>query len=84
MSVTLFATNFGKTKFCRVSFGSSMFCDRLIARHIALDRDLAAQQTDTEGRYFDERLRERESARKAAAARSSMEFERTRQYETDY
>ncbi|EIE26497.1 hypothetical protein COCSUDRAFT_46111 [Coccomyxa subellipsoidea C-169] len=48
------------------------------------DRDLAAQQTDTEGRYFDERLRERESARKVAAERSSMEFERTRQYETDY
>ncbi len=48
------------------------------------NRDLAAQQTDTEGRYFDERLRERESARKVAAERSSMEFERTRQYETDY
>ncbi|CAL8466800.1 g6336 [Coccomyxa elongata] len=44
------------------------------------DRDLAAQQTDTdtEGRYFDERLRERELARKAAA-RSPMEFERTKE-----
>ncbi len=50
---------------------------------LLLYRDLAAQQTDTEGRYFDERLRERELARKAAA-RSPLEIERTKEYERDY
>lgn len=52
---------------------------------LSLYRDLAAQQTDTdtEGRYFDERLRERELARKAAA-QNPIEIERTKEYERDY
>lgn len=55
----------------------------ILLMSLSLCRDLAAQQTDTEGSYFDERLRERELARKAAA-RSPMDFERTKEYERDY
>ena len=50
-----------------------------------LCRELSAQNTDAEADYFEQRLREREAARKQAAAPlpGGITIERTRQYETD-
>ena len=51
--------------------------------HIILRRELSAQNGDTEAEIFDQRLREREARRKAAAARPFFDIEPTRQYERE-
>lgn len=49
-----------------------------------LHRELSAQNGDTEAEIFDQRLREREASRKAAAGRPFFDnIKPTRQYERE-